>query len=165
MCFPAVAASMTQTASAAALLHAALQDLHAAKRLQVDRLPNIAEAAGDELAALIRDEAVRADAQSRRIEAAGVNAAGLKNLWMTGVLDDADRDARSHQAGRLRDIALVGALRKGKAAEIVSDDTALALAGEIGAAALADVVRAARAEEIAADQALKALLDRLTGVS
>lgn len=153
---------MTQTSSAAALLHAAVQDLHAAKRWQVERLPALADAAGEALAALIRDEAARADAQAGRIEASGVNTDGPANLWMAGVLDDAERDARSHQPGRLRDIALVGALRKGKAAEIVSDDTALALAKEIGDHALAEVVAANRAEEIATDRALATLLGDLT---
>jgi ferritin-like metal-binding protein YciE len=154
---------MTQTASAASLLHAACQDLHAGKRLQVERLPKIADAAGEALAQLIRDETARAEAQARRIEAAGVDTAGPRNLWMAGVLDDAERDSRSHQAGRLRDIALVGALRKGKAAEIVSGDTALALAAETGDAGLAEVVAANRAEEIATDRALATLLGELTG--
>lgn len=153
---------MTQTASAAGLLHAAVQDLHAAKRLQAERLPPLAQAAGPDLAALIKAESVRAEVQAARIERAGVDTSGPANLWMTGILDDADRDARSHQAGRLRDIALVGALRKGKAAEIVSGDTALALAAETGNAALADMVRANREEEVAADRELKALLGELT---
>lgn len=154
---------MTQTASSPALLHAAVQDLHAAKRLQVERLPGLAEAAGDRLAALIREEAARTSAQARRIKDAGVDTAGPENLWMAGVLDDARRDARSHQAGRLRDIALIGALRKGKAAEIVSGDTALALAAETGDGALAAIVAANREEEIATDRALAALLAELTG--
>lgn len=153
---------MTQTASAAGLLHAAVQDLHAAKRLQAERLPPLAQAAGPDLAALIKAESVRAEVQAARIERAGVDTSGPANLWMTGILDDADRDARSHQAGRLRDIALVGALRKGKAAEIVSGDTALALAAETGNAALADMVRANREEEVATDRELKALLGELT---
>lgn len=153
---------MTQTASAAGLLHAAVQDLHAAKRLQAERLPPLAQAAGPDLAALIKAESVRAEVQAARIERAGVDTSGPANLWMTGILDDADRDGRSHQAGRLRDIALVGALRKGKAAEIVSGDTALALAAETGNAALADMVRANREEEVATDRELKALLGELT---
>ena len=157
-----VCVPMTQTASAAGLLHAAIQDLHAAKRLQVDRLPKIAQVAGDRLAALIAEEVARAEEQARRIDAAGVDTSGPENLWMAGILDDAERDSRSHQAGRLRDIALVGAIRKGKAAEIVSSETALALAAETRNAALAEVVGANRDEEIAGDRALKALLDMLT---
>ena len=62
---------------------------------------------------------------------------------MAGILDDAE-------------------LRKGKAAEIVSSDTALALATELGDAALAAVVRANRTEEIAADRALRTLLGEPT---
>jgi ferritin-like metal-binding protein YciE len=156
---------MTQTSSAASLLHAAVQDLHAAKRLEVERLPKLVAAAGEELGVLIRDEAARADVQARRIEDAGVDTSGPKNLWMAGVLDDAERDAESHQAGRLRDIALVGALRKGKAAEIVSGETALALAAETGDAVLAAVIRANVDEEIATGRALKALLERLAASS
>jgi ferritin-like metal-binding protein YciE len=156
---------MTQTSSAASLLHAAVQDLHGAKRLQVERLPKLVDAAGEELGLLIREEAARADVQARRIEDAGVDTSGPKNLWMAGVLDDAERDATSHQAGRLRDIALVGALRKGKAAEIVSDETALALAIMTADAALAAVVRANFDEEIETDRALKAMLKTLAATS
>ncbi|WP_374944403.1 DUF892 family protein [Sphingomonas sp.] len=156
---------MTQTASAASLLHAAVQDLHAAKRMQVERLPELVDTAGEKLAALIVQEGARAAAQAARIESAGVDAAGPRNLWMAGILDDADRDARSHEAGRLRDIALVGALRKGKVAEIVSSETAIALAAEMDDAAIGDVIQANRDEEIASDRALQALLSELTGIS
>jgi ferritin-like metal-binding protein YciE len=157
-----VPAGMTRTASAAALLHAAIQDLHAGKRLQAGRLPALADAAGDPLAALLRAEADRAAAQAARLEATGLDPSGPANLWMAGILDDATRDSRSHQPGRLLDIALVGAVRKGKAAEIVSGETALALAAETGDAAIAAAVRANYDEEVAADRALRALLGALT---
>jgi len=154
---------MTPTASAASLLHVACQDLHAGKAMQAERLPALADAAGRELAGLIREEAARAEAQAGRLAGTGLDTAGPANLWMAGILDDAARDARSHQPGRLRDIALIGALRKAKAAEIVSSETAIALAGELGNAALAAAVAAHRAEEIASDRALRRLLLSSTG--
>jgi hypothetical protein len=153
--------AMTRTASAASLLHAAVQDLHAGKRLLADRLPGLSAAAGPELATLLREEAAHATAAGERLLATGLDPAGPRNLWMTGVLDDAARDARSHQRGRLLDIALVGAIRKAKAAEMVSGDTALALARAVADDIMAAAVAANQAEDIAADQALRALLDRL----
>lgn len=154
---------MTRTGSRAALLHVSVQDLHAGKAAQADRLPALADAARDPaLRALLGAEAERAAAQAERLAAAGGDMTGPANLWMTGVLDDAERDARSHQPGALLDVALVGAVRKAKAAEIVSDETALALARAEGLDAVAAAVAANRAEEIAADRALRERLAALT---
>lgn len=128
---------MGRTASRAALLHVALQDLHAAKRAQAERLPALAGAARDPaLKALLLAEAERARAQAERLAEAGGDMSGPDCLWMSGVLDDADRDARSHKPGALLDIALTGAVRKAKAAEIVSSETALALAWAEGLEAI-----------------------------
>ena len=154
---------MTKTASRAALLHVAAQDLRAGKRLLAERLPALADAATDaDLARLIGDGATLAERQRDRIDAAGDLADGPDNLWMAGILDDADRDARSHQPGVLLDVALIGAVRKAKAAEIVSHETAVALArGED--AALGTLFVALREEDSAADRALRGRLDALTG--
>lgn len=153
---------MSTSRSAAALLHVALQDLHAGKTDQAARLPGIAAKAADAaLAALLRAEAVAAAAQAGRIGAAGVAVAGPENLWMAGILDDAERDTRSTEPGRLLDIALVGAIRKAKAAEIVSSETAIALARAIGADDLSALVAANRGEEIATDRRLKQRLAAL----
>lgn len=150
-----------KTASRAALLHVALQDLHAGKAMQVDRLGDIVEAASDPaLRALLAEEIARAGVQGERLAGLADVAGAPENLWMKGVLDDAGRDAQSHQHGAIRDIALVGAIRKAKAAEIVSTETALALA-----AAEAPEMRAAleanRHEEIASDAALRETLAAL----
>ena len=150
-------------ASAASLLHAAVQDLHAGKRDAVDRLPAVADQVTEPaLAKLLHAEAGRAATQVERLAATGLNTSGPKNLWMAGILDDANRDGRSTEPGRLLDIALVGAIRKAKAAEIVSSETAIALASELGDEGLAAAVRANRDEEIATDRALKERLAALT---
>lgn len=155
---------MTDTASAASLLHAAVQDLHAGKLDAARRLPGIAANATDaDLSALLKGEARRAEAQAARLAATGIDTAGPKNLWMAGILDDAERDGRSTQPGRLLDVALVGAIRKAKAAEIVSSDTAIALAREVGDAVLTEAVEANRSEEVASDHALRERLSVLTG--
>lgn len=155
---------MTLIASRASLLHTALQDLHAGKVDAARRLPKLADATRDDaLGTVLRDEAGRAREQARRLAEVGGDMAGPKNLWMAGILDDAERDARSTQPGPLLDLALVGAVRKAKAAEIVSSETALALALASGEQGAADAIGMNRDEEIATDQALKAVLVRLTG--
>lgn len=155
---------MTDTiaSSRAALLHVALEDLHSGKIAQAERLGYIAAKCSDAaLTDLVRREADRAAAQALRIREAKVAVAEPKNLWMTGILDDAERDTRQTQPGRLLDIALVGALRKAKAAEIVSSDTAMALASTLDARDLQTLVAANQAEEIETDRLLKQRLTAL----
>lgn len=153
---------MTATGTAAALLHVALQDLHAGKAAQARRLPALAAACRDDaLAELVRSEAARAEAQAARLRDAGVDVAGPENLWMAGILDDAERDTRATRTGSLLDVALVGAIRKAKAAEIVSSETATALARRLDLVDLAAVATANRVEEIETDRRLKGLLTAL----
>jgi ferritin-like metal-binding protein YciE len=155
---------MTSIASTASLLQAAVQDLHAGKADAATRLLSLAGHATDpELAELLGREAGRAGEQAQRIAGTGVDGEGPHNLWMAGILDDAERDTRQTQPGRLLDIALIGAVRKAKAAEIVSSETAIALAEALADEPLAAVVRANHGEEIATDRALKAMLERLAG--
>ena len=154
---------MAKTSSFPALLHVALQDLHAGKLAQADRLPALAAAARDPaLRALIEAEVGRAREGARRLEGVASDLSGPANLWIAGILDDAERDARSHQPGSVLDVALVGAVRKAKAAEAVSSETAIALARASGAAAIGEAAAANHAEEVATDGALRDLLDALT---
>ncbi|PAX07817.1 DUF892 family protein [Sphingomonas lenta] len=157
---------MTKTSSRAALLHVAIQDLHAGKAAQVERLPALAEAARDPaLKALLAAEVERVREQAARLAEAGGDMGGPANLWMGGILDDAERDARTHQPGPLLDVALVGAVRKAKAAEIVSSETAVALARAEGLGAIGAAVAANRAEEVESDRALKERLGVLAGTA
>lgn len=150
---------MTLIGSRPSLLHTAIQDLHAGKRDAARRLPTLARQASDPaLATLLYDEAERAQRQAARLAAAGGDMQGSKNLWMQGILDDAERDTRQTEPGPLLDIALIGAVRKAKAAEIVSSETAIALAAALADIALHDIVAANRAEEIECDRGLKARL-------
>lgn len=152
---------MNRTPSAAALLHVALQDLHAGKAMQAERFGAIAGAARDPaLRAVLAEEIVRAGAQAKRLATLTDVGGAPENLWMKGVLDDAARDARSHQPGAILDIALVGAIRKAKAAEIVSTETALSLAAR-EAPAMLPALEANCEEEITTDRALRERLSVL----
>ena len=154
---------MTRTSSHAALLRIAAQDLHAGKRLLEARLPALRDAArGPALVAAIDELIAEARTQAERFAALGLDLDGPRNLWMAGILDDADRDADSHEPGALRDIALVGALRKAMAAQIVSSETALALARRTEQADFAAAVQANHADEAATDARLRDRLAALT---
>ena len=116
------------SASKPELLQTCIQDLHAARRCAADRLPSVAEAAGSELRPAIEAILRSYEADCGRIEAGEHDLGGPDNLWMAGIIDDAQRDTRSVEPGPLLDIALIGAVRKGLAADIVSLETAIALA-------------------------------------
>ncbi|OWK32730.1 DUF892 family protein [Sphingomonas mucosissima] len=154
---------MSLTASRAALLHIALQDLRAGKQLLVERLPPLAHAATDSgLRDVIERDSVNARHHAARLDDMSDLQGAPANLWMSGILDDADRDARSHQRGPIRDIALIGALRKAKAAEIVSIETAMALAGSESPAML-PALSANYAEDRAIEAQLAQLLAGIAG--
>ena len=153
---------MTRTASAAALLHVCLQDLHAGKAMQVERLGALIDAVTDEqLRAVLVQAREQAAGQRDRLAAVADVSGAPDNLWMRGILDDAARDTKSHQPGLLLDVAVIGAVRKAKAAEIVSTETALALAAH-EAPGMIPALEANREEEIAADRVLRNRLAALT---
>lgn len=149
-----------------ALLVDALQDLLDAEKAMTERLPDIADHARDEVfRAQLDDIALQSDDQRRRLanllERRGAAVEGASNIWLRAILDDAERDCDMVAAGNLLDIALVGAIRKGKQAERVSYETAMALAQalEVSDAATLETIRD---EEAVADARLAELLPRLT---
>lgn len=154
---------MTKTASAAALLHVAVQDLHAGKAMQVERLGGLIDAVRDaELKRVLTEEHARVAVQQARLQGLADVSGAPGNLWMKGILDDAERDTQSHQPGYLLDIAVIGAVRKAKAAEIVSNETAFALAAR-EAPAMLEALGRNHQEELATDQALYKRLGALSG--
>lgn len=159
---------MAQVASAGALLLMALRDLYDAEAALAERLPVVlAHASFHNFKQFIeadRERSVRQHADLDRLtRALGGDPDGEPCVWMRAVLDDSDNDAATIAAGPLRDIALVGALRKGKQAERVSYETALALAERLDLADAAATLRTIRDEEQAADETLAALLVQLAG--
>ena len=158
---------MAKIGTPSELLEMALQDLRDAEAALVERLPAIAKAvSADALQAWITESIDRSQRQDEIIERIGkdhgFDTSGDPCIWQRAICDDADNDIKSIEAGRLRDIALVGALRKAKQAQRVSYETAIVLARELvleSAAADLDSIRDGESE---ADAALARLLADLT---
>ena len=146
---------MTAIASRAALLHAAVQDMHAGKVDAAARPPAIAAVAGDpRLATILLAEATRGQTGAAQSAEAGGDMAGPRCLWTAGMLTMPSATPARRNRGPLLDIALIGTLRKVKAAEIAAADAAVALARGIGEARLVEQCEADRAGTVAADRAL-----------
>ncbi|WP_305097615.1 DUF892 family protein [Croceibacterium aestuarii] len=149
---------MSRTASQDELLRVCVQDLHAARRTAADRLPGVTRHAGTELAEKLGRLGADFADEAERFEASGLSLDGPDNIWMAGVMDDAERDTRSIEPGPLLDIALIGALRKGIMADAVSLETALELAQVLGQQELAASLQEMRERAGSSDAAMAALL-------
>ena len=152
---------MSKTASTEELLQACVQDLHAARQVAFERLPCIAREAGPELSKLIERLAESYAEQTRQFEEAGISLEGPENIWMAGVMDDADRDTRSIVRGAPLDTALIGAVRKGVAADSVSLETAVAVARALEREDFAQLVERMREHSGDHDARLRALLQEI----
>lgn len=152
--------ALSKTATDQALLLTCIQDLHAGCRAFAERYPRVAEQAQDralreELSQLVGHAAERAE-RLRSIDGA---ADGPENLWMLGILDDADRDTQTIAPGRHLDVALIGGVRKALVAEFVSLETAIALAGKVAQDDVAATLRESRIRLGQFDDTLAALLE------
>lgn len=153
---------MSQTKTREALFTSCVQDLHAGELLLVERLPGILDNAEDSpLRDILKAQISQSQSQAERLRATGEDVAGPPNLWMAGILDDAERDTQSIVPGPLLDVALIGAIRKAKAAEIVSYETAVSTAEALRNPAAA-ICTAILQEERTADAALHARLIALS---
>lgn len=158
---------MADVETARALLVMALQDLLDGEAALIERLPAVTGAIRDAaLKGRVEEDRARSEAQHGRLIAMlrelDEEPDDSDNIWLRAILDDGDHDAATIAAGPLRDIALTGALRKGKQSERVSYETALALAERLGLGGAAEHLRQSRDEEQAADEALAGVLRRLT---
>lgn len=150
---------MSKPSTAAELLTVCVQDLHAGAVLLAQRLPAIAgTAASPELRDHLRAMAARSGESARRFRETGEPVGGADNLWMDGILADAERDTRDERQGCLRDVALVGAVRKALAARIVSDETAMALAERTGSHGVQEAADRERDQSQADDARLRSML-------
>jgi len=159
---------MPQVDSARGLLIEALQDMADAARALAERGEALAAAVSDEpLRALIRADLPNAESEAAslaellaRLDA---GAQGADNIWLRAILDDACRDTETEVPGRWRDVALAGALRKGKQAQRVSYETAMALAAHLGDAGMASGLEGLRNGAARMDAVLAARLRALVG--
>lgn len=158
---------MTKTSTKRELLIVAIQDLYSGEAAWLSRLPELSGPAGPGLAEYMAVELRRARTQAVALQGIahqlGADPDGARNIWLNAILDDAERDSATIVRGPVRDIAMVGALRKAKQSERVSYETAIALAHHLGLDAIAQSLIAIRDEEAEADAALAALLIRQVG--
>lgn len=152
---------MAETASKQDLLETCFQDLSAARRLAAARLPLVIAAAGGELAPLLKSLRQDYADEAERFEKTGYDLDGPENLWMAGIMDDAERDTKTIAPGPLLDTALIGAARKAVAADEVSLETAVAVARSIGEDEAGELVEEMRGRARQNDARLQRLLHRI----
>lgn len=154
---------MPDVETARGLLVMALHDLHDGECAMAERLPAVRDnCACDGLRSLVESDATRSARQRNTFEVTlrrmGEGPGNDPNIWLRAVLNDAENDADTIARGPLRDIALVGALRKGKQSQRVSYETAVALAASLGMdEARADLSRMVKGAEETDDALAKAL--------
>jgi ferritin-like metal-binding protein YciE len=150
---------MSKTDSYDALLTVCIEDLYAAEVMLADTLPDVARHANDpELAGLLERVQHEANVAGAALAETGRHKGGAENLWMKGICKDAVRDTGSIVLGPLLDAAIVGAIRKAKAAQIVSYDTAIAVAAVLGKKDIQANLQDIRGRAVAADERLSAHL-------
>ncbi len=159
-------AAMQKVRDAQALLLDCVRDLYEAETQAQERTPALLDSVADpELRAAIESHVAATHGQAARLEAVagflGESASGPESLWAGGILDDAERDTKTVEAGPLLDIALIGALRKLESAEVVSYETAVGVARVLGLARAVPLLERTHAEERAMDARLAGLLERL----
>ena len=143
------------------LLQSCVQDLYAARGCACDGLPQVAEAAGDKLRPALLAIAQTYDEERQAFEESGHDLSGPENLWMAGVMDDARRDTRSIEPGPLLDTALIGAIRKGLAADYVSLETGIAVARSLEREDDANMLEAMHRRSGEHDRTLARLLEEI----
>jgi ferritin-like metal-binding protein YciE len=120
----------------------------------------IKHANAPKLAVALRDAREQADAAIATLAETGRHEGGARNLWMAGIADDARRDTRSVERGPLLDAAIIGAIRKAKAAQIVSYDTAIAVAAALRQVEIEEAMAAIRKAAVTSNRRLGQLLPR-----
>ena len=123
----------------------AVQDLHDGECAMVERLGQVQDHVADAgMQDIVEDDAQRSarqrDALAQIAHESGAQTGDTTNIWLRAILDDADNDADTIARGPLRDIALAGALRKGKQSQRVSYETAIALARKLDLGEAADTL-------------------------
>lgn len=150
------------------LLVDCLHDLADGQRQLADRLGTIAESADEaslrQMFQLIGSEGrILAGELHAACEALEPAEPDAPNIWMQGILDDAERDTEMIVRGRLLDIALVGAIQKALASCDVSFDTALAVAAECGNDEIGETLERAQRGTRRNRDRLRSFLDQLSG--
>lgn len=146
------------------LLTTCVQDLHAGCTAFAERFPPLIRMiARTDLRDNFHELVAHAAERQQRLERMKEAPEGPANLWMAGMIDDAERDSRTIMPGRLLDIALIGAVRKALVAELVSHETAILLADELEQSDLLVNLVENRDQLRCLDDTLSELLKELVG--
>ncbi|MCW2381809.1 MULTISPECIES: DUF892 family protein [unclassified Sphingobium] len=148
----------TQARDLTSLLTVCLEDLYAGRVLAAEALPSIAAAVGLPVSQLVDALAGSWRDQARAINALEPIDDPAENLWMGGIVKDAHRDTETIPQGSLRDIAIVGAVRKAVAADAVSLETAIAIANTLSHERAQEALSAMRTHAHATDEQFRTLL-------
>ena len=106
------------------LLRVALDDLREGRRSLACRMQKVAVATNDAVTReTFRTLITRSNEEANILGQMLGDPDGKPNLWANGIMDDALRDVASTAQGRVRDVAVIGAIRKFLAADIVSLET------------------------------------------
>ncbi|MDM7955147.1 hypothetical protein [Blastomonas sp.] len=152
----------SQTQSRGELLVVALQDLWQARSVIRDQMKAVEDATVDTQTRAVLGEIRTAAADDQPILSALVSNPGdTPNLWAKGIFEDASRDVATTAQGAVRDIALIGAIRKLLAADIVSLETAIRLGIPKGRD-FVEPIAELQAAAYERDQCLRARLQALT---
>ena len=152
----------TGTSDLSALLSTCLEDLYAGRCLAAEALPPIGASVGKRLS-----DAVYAIAQAYRDQSRDIGSLEdivdpADNLWMAGIMRDARRDTETIKAGALRDIAIIGAVRKALVADEVSLETAVAIAQRLERHRVHDALKAMQSYARTTDDQFRDLLYAMT---
>lgn len=159
---------MAKVTSLHDLMIECLRDLREGEADTLKRFGAVVDAVQDPgtLAALqqrLTDARHRADSLDALGKALDTDPRGEANVWMRGMIDDAEGDMKTEEPGPLLDLALIGAVRKMVNASLVSYETAVAVADRLGNTEASTVFQTARQQEQAAEQALRAALFAVAG--
>ena len=154
---------MPEVSSLHALMVTCLRDLRAGEEETLKRFPAVINAVRDPATQLAmqqrlsdaRERASLLDDLGRTLE---IDPMGDENIWMDGMLTDAEGDMTTEEPGPLLDLALIGAVRKMVNASLVSYETAVAVSDRLQLADAAATFRTAQKHEHDAEQALCAAL-------
>ncbi|WP_298813861.1 DUF892 family protein [uncultured Sphingomonas sp.] len=154
---------MPEVSSLHGLMVTCLRDLRKGEEETLKRFPAVLNAVRDSATQLAmqqrlsdaRERASLLDDLGRTLE---INPMGDENIWMDGMLTDAEGDMETEEPGPLLDLALIGAVRKMVNASLVSYETAVAVSDRLQLADAAATFRTAHKHEHDAEQALRAAL-------
>jgi ferritin-like metal-binding protein YciE len=151
------------------LLLEEVKDIYHAEKQLVKALPKMAKAAeSEELADAIREHLAETQEQVTRLEKVfqllHAPAKGKPCKGMQGLIEEGSEAIEEHEAGTLRDLAIIGAAQRVEHYEISAYGTARAIAEQMGNGQVAKLLVQTENEEKAADEKLSEVAKTIYGM-